>query len=191
MHPSAAAPPEESIMTMQPLDPQQPQVAPQVQPVGSRPPVWPKVVGIIAIVLAGMGIIGAPLLSVFNHYNPMTRDLMEHFPEWHQTYEIVYGVGAGLLLLIAGVLLLKRQPLAAPLFILWAVLALASTVLDIFTLMEVLESMGSDAPDAERLGVRMGMMAAIPMGLAIPGFTLYWFCRAKTRQDLADLSAAA
>lgn len=176
-------------MTLQPPAPQQPQLAPQIQPVRSGLPVWPKVIGIISVVLAGMGIIATPLLSLFNRFNPVTKDIMDHFPGWHQAYEVASAVGIGGLLLIAGILLLKHRPLAAPLYILWAILAIGSTILDIVVISDVLSSTGSDLPDAERMGMRIGMLATVPMGVAIPAFVLYWFCRAKTRQDLAKFDA--
>ena len=174
-------------MTQQP-NMYSPQPQPPIQ-TAVRKPVWPKVIAIISLVFAGMGIVMTPVMAVVNRLNPMTRDMMDAFPEWYPPYQIVSGMGLGALLLIAGILLLKHKPAAVPLYILYAVLTIANSIVVLIPALEALNSMTRDAPAPVRMGARMGILIGIPMGMLIPGFVLYWFCRSKTRQDLAMLNA--
>ncbi|MCC6321708.1 MAG: hypothetical protein IT438_09780 [Phycisphaerales bacterium] len=140
---------------------------------------WPKVIGMLGGATQTMGPKGQPM------------DMPEVMKP--TIVDVVMGLGGFLLaalLLIAGILLVMRKPVARPLHILHAVLAVVSTVVSVgYTVMKMqaMSQWAAQNPDhefAKMLGMVMVFIyiaigIGVLFGLAYPAFTLVWFTMIK------------
>ncbi len=172
-----------------PSTPQPPQQAPDPQP--SQPPkrsAWPTVIGVISIVLAALGIVCTPVSLGMQSVNPAQKQMLRHFPDWWPTWILassVLGVGFGVLLLIAGILLLKRRPAGRTLHLLYAIASIVmGAVGGVLTALALGEALG-DLPGPARAGAIGGLAGGTCGGAAYPIFLLVWFFRGKVRADVA------
>ncbi|HUU22125.1 MAG TPA: hypothetical protein VM389_06270 [Phycisphaerae bacterium] len=175
----------------QPPQPQQPQQAGYPQqayaqwPQGYPPPLpprskWPTVIGVISIVFAGIGLLCLPFAVLGRFINPAQKQVYQYLPSWYPIYETfsyVLGVGFAVLLLVGGILLLKRRPAGRTLHLAYAV---AATVMAVFgtILMTMSISRTGNMPPPMRYGFIGGAIGGMCGGLAYPIFLLVWFLRA-------------
>lgn len=168
---------------------------------------WPKNLGIIAIVLgacgflAGMCTIGSiPFSSIFLSMaagqqsvrrGPSPEHMMaviEKFKVPMIAHAIVAALVA-LILLYAGILLLKRRPNAVSVVKLWAVIktliSIVGTVVVYYYGLELAKTEGGSAT-LHMVTTALGFLWA----MALPIFMFIWFARASVREEVASWTAA-
>lgn len=193
-----------------PVPPMAPGPIPQAHPT-SR---WPKVIGIIAIVLGSLGALG----GCVGMFGPMFADMikevaegqagtaatvvqMEVAAEW-ATWTVVQsicGLAVGVVLILAGVGLLKRRAWAPRATIAWAVLKMLLVIgasVGGYGQAKALIDRMADDPNMQGLpqGVTAfgSIVATIVVGLgavwgwALPVFMLIWFSRSKIKAETAQ-----
>ncbi len=146
-----------------------------------RGSLWPKVIGIISIILASLGLVFTPL----NLANPAQKEILERLPSWFSTYSTfstLAGAVIMVLLLAAGILLFNRRPAGRTLHVAYA---LVTVVLGLIGLMVVLFGDMSGLPDAMRILFRVGAIVGWAFGMIYPVFLLVWFFRRKIRDQVA------
>ncbi|MFN0012831.1 MAG: hypothetical protein ACKVS8_14450 [Phycisphaerales bacterium] len=162
---------------------------------------WPKTMGIASIVWAtiGMGCIGCGAVGIAMQggnnsgppgWGPMP-DVMKQPPS--TMVLLAVGVPVAILLLIAGILLIKRNPLARTLHLVYAVIGLVNTGVSTFLSFQhqlrVL-AWAKDNPD-DQWGKMMaggpwmvlGMVVGLVLGGAWPLFCLVWFGLVKRTKE--------
>jgi len=169
----------------------QPDLPPELVPPG-EPSKWPLVIGIISIAWAVIkaSCIGIGQLSqVIFRANPrMPHD----FPAWLTAYSIgvsMVTLGIAAVLLVGGVLLLKRRPAARPLHIAFACMEIP--LLCLGAVMSVVLMGQMNLPTGPGTEVAKAMMpvfvvCSIVIWIAYPVFLLIWFLRRKVRQEVAS-----
>jgi len=154
-----------------------------------EPPRWPKVVGIISLVYAGLGVtcvgcgMAMPLLMPM--ILPANMDLppsMTYGPlQWLLLGASLLLVG---LLVVAGVMTVSRKPAGRVAHLVWAALSVpmsfAGLAMQLMQRQELIEwakahpdnpmAKGQDGP-----GGYIGMAVGLVIGLAWPTFCLIWF----------------
>jgi hypothetical protein len=175
---------------------------PRPEPVphfGAAPPVerpkWPKVIGIISIVWASLGLFCTCISIPMNVMNPNAQQAMDAFPSWWPAYQVGSGVAwmaLNALLLVAGINLVRYRPSGATLHPVYAVISLvisvvnmAITVPAMTTAMEKL----AQGPTAEVVKPMMivGAVVGFAFSLAYPVFVLIWFARGQVRRQVRDM----
>ncbi len=179
-------------------------VAPPTQPgtitAPQRPPNWPAVIGIIAIVFGCFGILGgcAGILS------PFTTQMFSGFmPAGQQealeqsvALNVIYGIGGlfvATVLLLGGIRLRARRRQALLLIRTWAVvkpvLSVGGAVLGYQSMQHQMEAMQND-PNVAAMGTGIlstfglvGMVIGLLWTCALPIFMLTWFSREKIKSD--------
>jgi hypothetical protein len=160
--------------------------------VPQREPTWPKVIGIISIVIGSLGL----LCNCFGLVAlPMTSQMLEVMPGMQgQTPPpdalpgpASYVVAAmsllgSALLLTAGILLLKRSALSKPLHLAYAGIAIPMTIIAIMlqltqqaALTQWMKDMGQSMPAGQGIGQVIGVVVGSVVSLAYPIFLLVWF----------------
>jgi len=175
----------------QPQQPQQPPPPPFVYPPGGyaaapKRAVWPTVIGTISCVLAGLGLICGPGAKLVNSYNPQTQEVYRHLPEWFRSFEtlsMLIGVVFAVLLLAAGVTLLKRRPAGRTLHLAYGALALVVGVVNIGVVFSAISKASAEMPAPMRAGMIGGAFGGA-VGLAYPVFLLVWFLRAAIAAEV-------
>ena len=192
------------------VPPMAPGPIPQTHPT-SR---WPKVIGIIAIVLGSFGALGGCIGMFGPMFTDMIKEVAEGQPgtaatvvqfevaaEW-ATWTIVQsicGLAVGVVLILAGVGLLKRRGWGPKATISWAVLKMLLVVgtsviaygqaTAAFDRMADLPNLQSLPQGATAFG---SIVAMIFLGLnavwgwALPVFMLIWFSRSKIKAETAQ-----
>lgn len=179
-----------------------------------QPSAWPKVIGIIAIVLGALGVLGgcmglASTLFV-DTFKGVLEDMMPSGqPSPLEPLEAVYEhkgwmivtqfltMGAAVLLLFVGIGLLKRAAWSARAAMYWAVIKMAVVVPG--AVLAYMANKAQLATMAEQGGgfVGSGLVEAIGAasiglsvvwGWALPVFVLIWFSRAKIKAEVAGWS---
>ncbi|MCH8253382.1 MAG: hypothetical protein IID36_13120 [Planctomycetes bacterium] len=192
------------------VPPMAPGPIPQAHPT-SR---WPKVIGIIAIVLGSLGALGGCVGMFGPMFTDMIKEVAEGQPgtaatvvqlelaaEW-ATWTIVQsicGLAVGVVLILAGVGLLKRRGWGPKATISWAVLKMllvVGTSVIAYGQAKAVFDLMADDPNLQNLP--QGMMAfgsvftMIFLGLnavwgwALPVFMLIWFSRSKIKAETAQ-----
>lgn len=183
-----------------------PPTAPGPIVLDSEPSRWPKVIGIIAIVLGALGALGNAmgllqpfLLDVMGAAAPpqaqgQMQAQIAVTRAWLPYTMTLSAIQAALaiLLLVAGVLLISRSR-AAPLWMMiWAVLKLIAAVVSAFIghrvqadTMEAMRAAGTmpTLPGMRAFAV-FGLVLAIMWGCAFPAFTLVWLSLASVRREV-------
>ncbi len=165
----------------------------------AEPPVWPKVIGIISIVWASLGIFctgcGA-LGGVFGMQalkaNPEVGELpptMEFGPVDFALGGI--GLALAILLLVGGIFLLSRKPSSRPIHIFYALASIAVSIgatVNAFGKMEAMNKWVQENPDSMFAGAgstgapaMAGAFIGAVVGLAYPAFLLVWFLFVKKK----------
>ena len=166
-----------------PGETQPPQEAP------SKRAAWPTAIGVISIVWASLGLICTPLSMLGNKFNPEAKEMQDKFPDWYITYLTagsLAGIALAILLLVAGICLLKRVRAARRLHVTYAgvsmVLAVVGLVIVITVLFPSLRE--SDMSKAAVIGGIAGGIIGTAVGMAWPIFLLVWFSLRKIRQQV-------
>lgn len=173
------------------------------------PPVWPKVIGIISIVLGSIGLTcggcGALSMVVFL---PMAESQMgEPVPPPMQLgvlHWLLMGVGMALavLLLVAGIVTVMRRPEGRTLHLLYAALnipiTMASAAIQVRQINEMAQ-WAANNPDSMwakqqnmpggGVGQWAGLVFGVVLGLSYPVFLLIWFGLVKRRKE--DMTGTA
>ena len=174
---------------------QQPPLQPQYAP-PEKKPAWPIAIGIISIVLGSLILICVPINMATGAHNPQAAKLQEQFPEWFQTYSIIsslISMGLGVLLLVGGILLIRRRAVARPLHLAYAVgTVLMGVVGLVVSFSVILPSLDpADLPP----GMSVGIMKIIVVGTTFlnvaPVFLLIWFLRGSIRDQVQSWAAGA
>ncbi len=180
-------------------------------PLGQAPSSWPMVIGILAIVFGVM----AMIQSLFAALSPIVLNAVGRLMPKSQAASLAvaqkwlwwtYASGAlagvlGLLLLCAGVSILKRRRRAARLVRAWAGLkllyALLAVAIGFFMIPDQLAAMRQD-PNLAKSPVLSGplvevmMFVGVALGMlwiaALPVFMLVWLGRRKIKEELSSWS---
>ncbi len=205
-------PPEET--------PAHPPIAPPPAVAAARtksPCVWPRVLGIVAIVFGSLGVLGGcmgllfPILqSVFEDAvskggGPDIFGTMQGWQGWTLAGSVL-GMVISVLLIVEGIGLLRRRPWSIRLGYCWAVLkitfVLVNSIVGYFIQRDIQQAMfqefanqGTPMPPIgpgffEIMGA-FGIVVGIVWGWALPVFLIVWFSRSKIRAEVADWSVAA
>lgn len=168
--------------------PESPDFAPIVEV-----PTWPKVVGIISIVFASLGLVcgtcGIGMLAFMRPMLKMAEEQMGPAPSVMFPGPAVVGIGVlsvavTVLLLVAGIATLKRRASGRMLHVVYAgislVVALISTLLNWQYQSGVLAWAAANPTDKwaqqqNPVSAYSGMVIGICFGIAYPIFLLVWF----------------
>lgn len=167
-------------------------------------PQWPKVIGIISICLAGLGltcqVCGVAMAPLSMSIIP--ADQRDQYPPNMGVGPLVYlaaalGLPHGLLLLVAGIQTMRRRASGKMLHLIYALLALPLVAFGIWVQVEqqaVIAQWVRENPDTvyakqmqmpgAAMGQYIGMIFGIFFGLAYPVFLLIWFGIVKAKADM-------
>lgn len=178
---------------MSQYEPGQPPTTSDFQ-ISAEPPKWPKVVGIISIVLASMSLVcgGCGLVQNVMGLAQGGKDVeVPNSAPIHIPPPSVLSVGLGVMgwlwavvLLVAGIMTVKRLARGRLLHLVNAavsiVLTIASVAVGMAEMQRVLDAFGQNSQMAQVAGfIRMfayGVMCfAVTLGLGYPIFLLVWF----------------
>lgn len=197
-----------------PATPQVVPVAPPTQPgvylVPARAPAWPKVIGVIAIVLGAGGALGGlcgalmPWLqgALQSLLPPETAAGLMPFEKWRVPLAIlqVATMLVAVLLLIGGIGLVSRKPWSKAVLLWWAGMRIPLVVGAVFMgilsqrgQMEYLQHQAAGPIPVNsiiRISQGIGLCVGLVWGWALPVFLIVWFFRRKVRDEVAQWSAA-
>lgn len=157
-----------------------------------KKPAWPVVIGIISIVIGGLfslcTCVGIPM-NIAQRANPAVQELMEQFPEWWTAWQIIGGLlwlGLYILLLVAGICLVRRRAVGLPLHVTFALLGLIWCIINGVVTFRGMAGVELPAPMGASMKPFMliGMFAGFVFGGAYPIFLLVWFSRPGIRQQV-------
>ncbi len=183
-----------------------PMEADALPPKASR---WPTVIGVIAIIVASLGLAGgccgmfSPFISGF--FIDMAADSGSVPPEqiavmrasqppvvW-VLFASLIGLGLSVLLLLGGIAIARRRANGATLCKVWSWInipwaAIAFIISAYFQLIVPQDSqqMGSAF---QYLGLALGGCFTLVVGIAFPLFMLYWFAKATIKDEIAAWEA--
>lgn len=190
-----------------PATPLAPPVRPTGPPIPARRSDWPGVLGVIAIVLASLGILGAcwgiaasllldaafPGSFLFGVGAPVTTAAWQ---VWLALSQAATGIVAGLLL-AAGIGLVRRRRWGVRASCCWAILKMIVVVL--WTAVSygaqqaqfrqtALSNPGMPVPPTGLVTIAMlvGVGFTILWGWALPVFMLIWFSRGRIKNEVAE-----
>ncbi len=165
-------------------------------------PKWPKVVGIVSIVLGGFLTLCGALIPAQGWLNSQflggleggAPDVLLNPPVMNY---VVGGIGvvAAILLLTAGIMCVLRNPASRKVFLLYAVLAIGSAIWSMMIQLDVQaqsEQWMQQNPDAQftlqqqqvgSVGMFIGLGCTAILGLVWPAFCLFWFGFIKTKPE--------
>ncbi len=181
-------PPPLAQMTPPQMTPPSPTPPPQKAPSKSS---WPTAIGVISIVWGSLGLICTPLSALVSKFNPQAKDMQAKFPDWYTTYStagLPVGIALAVLLLVAGICLLKRIHASRALLLTYAGVNIAWTVVGSIMVITVLfpSFLEGDMPNKAAVigGMVGGTIGGMVAGMAWPIFLLVWFRRRKIRQQV-------
>lgn len=161
-------------------------------------PQWPKVLGIVGIVMASYGLL-AGLWGLVQAKRmmagPPTASMPSAVPESLQPWMRSLGAASLLLaalLLVASIGLLRRRAWSVRTLLAWAGmkagLVVVSTVLIARIVAEGMPSQPGPAMSPWMMNVILvaGSCVGLPVGLAVPVFTLIWFNRSQVKDEVAN-----
>ncbi|TVQ60559.1 MAG: hypothetical protein EA379_08010 [Phycisphaerales bacterium] len=172
-----------------------------------EPAKWPKIVGIISIVLAGVGFVCGGIGTGFMFLTPgimrtVESDLTGGVPPQVLTIDpaltaiMVFGTLWAVVLFVAGVSLLGRKPAARMMHIVYAAVAVLLTFVSTYLSMQQQQAISdwvAQNPDSEyaqtmhsEMGAMIGVAFGLALGLLWPVFLLFWFLIVK--RDAAEIS---
>ncbi|MCE5276458.1 MAG: hypothetical protein ABFD92_19415 [Planctomycetaceae bacterium] len=153
--------------------------------------VWPTVVGIISTILASLGVlggIGGSLAERFTAGLDRGPSIYDYAADWYGAFLTIIAVASLVLavgLLIGGISLLKRRPVARVLHLAYAILEIAITAVSAAGQIAALDFAAMPAP--LRIGTIIGF-ASMPLGIAYPVFLIIWFNRRKIKEDVEAMT---
>lgn len=174
--------------------------------VPAEPPGWPKVVGIISIVFGGLGIFcnvcgmvgqlasGAVVNMVPEEQREQMRQQMASVGPG-QLAMYAFSVLIAIFLIIAGVMLTKRQYAARMMHIVYAVIGLLTVIIGTWVTKNGMDAqlasasldpnMKSEQLQGMKFGMYGGLAFGVCIGLSYPLFCLVWFGLIKrTHRDM-------
>ncbi|MCE5326754.1 MAG: hypothetical protein LLG01_10085 [Planctomycetaceae bacterium] len=159
-------------------------------PTAPARPVWPIVIGIISTILGSLSVLGglggvltAGAIAKFG----TAPNLYDYAADWYRPFMTILGViglGASACLLIGGIRLLKRRPVARMLHLVYALAAIVVASVNLCGQVAALDFSSMPAP--LRFGTIIGF-AAMPLSVAYPIFLIVWFSRAKIRSHVTAM----
>lgn len=180
-----------------------PPISSDFQPMAELP-VWPKVIGIISIIWGSLGILcntcaalGSLITPVFvNMVPPEQREEMQKQLAASMglatVVVAVFGALIAILLIIAGIQTLKRQPAGRMLHLIYGVLgcliALIGTAIGWSNSQAQIAGMPPEAANVARMGNLFGLAIGVCVGIAYPIFCLVWFGLVK--RNSSDMGVA-
>ena len=192
--------------------PQLTTMSPPIEPgalgTGTPAPTWPKPIGIIAIILGSLGVLGgfwgmvAPKVMATMAANMPPEmagqfDVMNDFAGWTIASSLA-GLVVAVALLVAGIGVLKQRRWGVTAIQAWAavkmLLVVATSILGYQIFQQTAVTMSqTQGMQAMPPGV-MSTMGALSIGVgllwgwALPVFLLIWFARRKIKQEVAAWS---
>lgn len=168
------------------------------------PPAWPKVIGVISMLFAGLGLVCGGLGFAFSVFGAgMVSGALEGDPPpptmvFGPADYAVAGLGLVLsvLLLFAGIMLFGRRPIGRTLHLVYAVCAIP---LNIFAVINSMTKQADavqwakDFPNnpiaqqmnaggaANEIGQIVGLVLGLGLGVGVPLFYFVWFAAIKTK----------
>jgi len=158
--------------------------APQGLP--PKQPIWPKVIGIISIVLASLGLICTPISLLVSMRGANAEEALKFFPDWwlaYTTVSCVVGVLQAILLLAAGIVVLLKRPAGRVLHLVYAVIAIVLGIAS--SAIGATSILTADMPAPIKIGAAAGVFIGVLVGMIYPVFLLIWFLRPKIRDQVA------
>jgi hypothetical protein len=157
---------------------------------------WPMVVGIIAVVLGGFGILGgiwgivAPLI-MGRMFAAASQDVQMIDPAIGLPLAVL-GLALACMLAAGGIGLLRRRRWAVPVLLWWSwlkvVFSTASLLITIPVTLKAVDAAGANSP----MPMMPIIMASLVLGLlwawALPVFIIIWFRRGVIRGEVAGWS---
>jgi len=198
-----------------PLLPAAPAVPPRerlpFEPV-ARSPLWPTVLGVIAVVFGALGAIGAcfRMLSLLimqplgqaaaRQGQPDPFAFMSDWAGWIVTVSVAALLVAGMLL-AGGIGLLRRAAWGRGVILAWVVAKMILVIAQVFMNFEMQKDQMAALAESgttvsgmqamiQAMGV-VGVVIGILWGWALPVFMLIWLSRAKVRAQVAGWSGPA
>ncbi|MCP3903345.1 MAG: hypothetical protein GY715_06890 [Planctomycetes bacterium] len=180
------------------------------EPSAPKPPAWPMVLGIIAIVFGSLGAFGGCMSAVMTLFAEKLGELMPPGQEaafaalekYHDLLMTTYAIAfvLAIVLLIGGIGLVRRRSWAIPVCITWAVLKIGYAMFGAYVnylnseaqFQATQEQLQSDPnipnisfPDwvveaASTIAAVFGLL----WGWALPVFLLVWFSRSAVREHI-------
>ncbi|MFP4104721.1 MAG: hypothetical protein ACLFVU_01420 [Phycisphaerae bacterium] len=158
-----------------------------------KKPAWPKVFGILSIVFAGLGILSTLFGLIVGNPNsasnpsapnvPTREDLTDAMPVWHGGAETILSVLLPVLLLIAGIMLLKYKPLGRTLHLVWAGIVVVWTIINVI----LFAGLDLSAYDSRYVPIMKAAMIGVSLvGLIYPGVVFFFMIREKTKLQLLE-----
>ncbi len=172
------------------------------------PPAWPKVIGILSIVFSSIGLVcggcglavtpflGQFILGQFMSGVAQSHDLPPPYqPNLGTMAYGGLGVLNALLLLIAGVMVLKRKPIGRPLHLVCATISIPLTIIGLYLQWRLQQENVAWAQQADpanpfakqfqspgaSIGNTIGLIFGGVIGLSYPLFLLIWFGLVKRK----------
>ncbi len=194
-----------------------PRFAPPTEPSVMPPPPehssWPGVLGIIAIVFGGLGILGALWGLVGQQFIQNTglagvpgreaiSQVMEDWKSWLLVQSGLSGLIA-MLLLFAGIGLVRQKPSGVSQAKVWAVAKLVFAFIVVYVQMKsqphamraVFESTAGPGPQVSDAMLQLLVVAGAAITIiwlaALPVFVLIWFARGKIKREVAGWGTPA
>jgi len=193
---------------------------PPVHPSAVAPsgPKWPKIIGILCLILAGVDLVQALAQSLnifliganlaqFAEAGAIEKQEVDDFMSEYIPFQLLSGAVLGalaLILLFGGVLLLRKKRLSIPLLRAWSIVKIvvgSILVIKAASLMKrqlalVMEASTTGMGDQEAAMIQSivdiaggaGMAMGIVFLILLPVFLLVWFNREGVRSQFADWS---
>lgn len=150
-----------------------------------RSTAWPKVLGIISIVFAGLGLLSVPV-NLFNvNANPVQKQVYDALPAWVTTYvnlSLIFSLPIVAVLLAGGTQTLRRKRLGRTLHLIYGWLQAVGGIVGLVIFFQIDTSGLAPAQQSAFLG--FGLCGGLA-GMVYPIFLLAWFHRAKIRDETA------
>lgn len=170
-------------------------------------PKWPKVVGIISIVFASLGLVCGGVGTAWMFIQPgfmqsAAAQMKGGVPPQmlqHNTMLLAatfVGLAWALFLLLNGIMCVLRKPTVRPLMLVYGLGAIAITIWSMSVQMGIqseLDEWAKQNPDAEfaqqlnsgatAAGQLVGMVVGLTFSFAWPAFLLFWFGFVKTKPE--------
>lgn len=177
-------PPNQPTPAVPPPPPPYTQVHPAMA-AGPKKPFWHIPIGVISLALAGMGALNMPVSMLLRKFDPGQKAIYKLLPEWYSafaTFSMILGFALSLILLVGGIMLIKRRLQACTLLVSYAIASLAVTCMNYAVIL--IGHVGDRLTGTTKFGWNIGLFGVLPFILAWPIFLLIWLARAKIRTDM-------
>lgn len=172
-----------------------------------QPPSWPKVIGIISMVFAGLGLfcvgcgaLSPALMSMIPAEAQSRMPPMLFSPPIIQWVNLALGAMLAVYLLVSGVVLLSRNPAARTMFLIYGALGTLLSIWSMYwqiNLQSQMTEWAQQNPDTDyaksqqgaggAVGQIIGWTLGLLFGFAWPLFCLIWFGAVKKKgSDIAE-----